>query len=458
MKKGLAAAAVLSAGAMVALPWVLGAQSRQVYDTALARLQEQGVRVLDSRYSRGWLGSDASVLLELPHGAGQVQGTGSIPLRMESRIAHGPWSLGSPRLMPSAALIQSRLELEIPGLDFPPLLSSTRVELDGSGVTRVRLPAVTSKETGARLQIPEGEGELSFAPGFAAMEGRLVLPSLTMSGSRGERIELRGLRVEASGSRWIQGLHTGEGTLSLDQVKLQAPETSLRAAGIEARGKSIPDGDLLAVELQYGFRDLDLNGAAYGPSAVSFALRRLPGDALASLQRALRELAPTAVDESLYAVATATTFARHLPLLLSADPELALDPVEITTPEGAVTGRISLASRGATRQDLQRRGGWLEHLVGEGELNLPRPLLLRLLAGWERRETLDLLQRQGEPVAPDDALEARIAAQAGERLALLVRQGWLEESGEDLRAVARLADTLLTVNGKTIPVGAPAEP
>ena len=95
--------------------------------------------------------------------------------------------------------------------------------------------------------------------------------------------------------------------------------------------------------------------------------------------------------------------------------------------------------------------------MAEGELSLPRPLLLRLLEDWQRRQIQQELSPQGPArgAAPEE-LEAEIATAARDRLASLVRQGWLAETTGNLTASARLSDGLLTVNGKTIPISAAA--
>ena len=349
--------------------------------------------------------------------------------------------------------------LSLPGLQPPPLLLTTRVELDGSGATEIRLAALPSTTAGSGLHTAQGGGELKFAPGFSQVRGRLALPSLSLSAAAGFRLELRGLKLEGSGSRGIAGLATGEATVKLERAELHAPRVHLQAAGLSATGKTIPEGALVSLELKYRAEELSMNGAPYGPSQLSFSLQRLPGDGLASIRDSMRALSDNPMDQSLIAVAMATIMAEHLPLLLAADPELAIGPVEITTPEGPVRGHLSLACHDLKREILEQRGAWVEHLAGEGKLSLPHPLALRLLEEWERSQTPGQLHRRGQKAPTrSNAFEAEIAAKARERLAVLVRQRWLVESAGVLRVQAKLADALLTLNGKTIPVGVASAP
>lgn len=306
MRKGLAVAALVLAAAIMGLPWVLGSRARAVYEDALARLQQQGVRVLDSHYRRGWFTSDASVAIELPRSFGQPPAPVAVPLRLASQVAHGPWTHGSLRLLPSAALIESRLELLIPGIEPIPLLLTTRVELNGGGVTHMRLPELSRQSAALDMEMAEGAGELKFSAGFAAVEGELAIPSLSLS-----------------------------------------------------------------------------------------------------------------------------------------------------SPEGVVRGHFSIASQGLASDALARPGGWVERLAGEGELSIPRPLLLQLLEDWQYRKVLEQLQQQGlqSPALPQ-GLDKEVAMAAQEQLDSLVGQGWLAEKEDTLTVALRLEDTLLTVNGKSIPIGA----
>lgn len=457
MTRTMSVAAILLAATILGLPWVLGSEAQALHQNALSRLQERGVRVLDSHYRRGWFTSDASVQIELPRSPGQARGAVAVPLRISSQIAHGPWTYRSPRLRPTAALIESHLDFFAPGFEPSRLRLTTRVELDGSGLTLIRVPAVSHQRAVIDLETAEGVGELKFTADFASTEGWFELPSVSLSTPEGVRIDLHDLRVSGAASRWIAGLSEGEGTLTLGRAALSVPDESLLAVGLSASGKATPDGGLMNVELVYRLDDLTVNGAAFGPSQLSFALRRLPGEALASVQQATRELTAGSIDESLAAVAMAAILTEHLPRLLADDPEFAVEGVEIGTPEGVIRGHLSIASKGLTAADMERPGSWLDRLAGEGELSLPRALLLPLLEDWQQQQVLGQLQQQGldSPNLPE-GMDEEIALAAREQLDALIGQGWLAEKEDALSAALRLEDALLTVNGKSIPVGAAA--
>lgn len=451
MKKGLLVAiavVAVAAAAIAGLSWTLGGQAEGRYREIVDGLSVQGVRVVDSRYERGWFSSSATfdlVATPPPGGAPPVE---EPRLHIASRIDHGPWSLAIPRPMPAIALIATRMELPVAGLNLPPLLLTTAIELDGSGVTQLHLPA----GGGDGLEIAPGRGEVRFGPRLAS--GWFELPAVDMAADGDVRIALRGLRTEGSGTRWIDELFTGTGSLRLGELRVQAPDAELLASGIAITAENVPDGGFMNARVEYRVEGLEVNGAQYAPSVLAISVSRLPAEELASLQQALREVTAKPVTGPMAELVLWAILASHLPPLLASDPGLALDRLEVTTPQGQVEGHLALATRGLTHEILERPGAWIGHLVGEAELSLPRTLLIEALANRQRQEALaELRQRAGEGATLSAPIEGEIAQAAQERLAGLVRDGWVvEREGRAMTAI-KLADALLTVNGKPMPLG-----
>jgi hypothetical protein len=98
-------------------------------------------------------------------------------------------------------------------------------------------------------------------------------------------------------------------------------------------------------------------------------------------------------------------------------------------------------------------GAWLERLVADGELNLPRSIAVTLLAQGQRETLLETLAADGRAEADltqdeEQALESVAATQ----LELLVQGGWVKDEGGRLISVLKLADGVLTINGKPLPL------
>jgi hypothetical protein len=101
---------------------------------------------------------------------------------------------------------------------------------------------------------------------------------------------------------------------------------------------------------------------------------------------------------------------------------------------------------------MDGRGTWLRRLVGDGELSLPRAVALALLAQVQRQKALEAA---ADPATGDitPQQERTLSEAAAVQIDDLLQEGWIAADGERLRTVLKLADGLLTVNGKTLPIG-----
>jgi uncharacterized protein YdgA (DUF945 family) len=445
----LAALGVVLALALV-LPWFLGGQARASYEAILAGMSEQGLRVVETGYERGWFSSLAQAELVGDPPAGTSEG---VRLRISSRVNHGPWSPDAPRLVPAAAIVESRVEARLPGIEPPPLLLTTVIELDGGGTTRVRLPAIERPagvgESGVRSE--EGIGEVRFAPGFASFEGRFELPSLEIDGETGGQVLLRGLRSESAASRGAGGLYVGHGLVTVDSLALPGVPGGIEARGLSVASRSEPrEGGLIDLGTELRLDDIQVEGNGYGPVLLALSLTRVPAEALAALQQAARASA----SDPAAGQAVAAAMAAQLPSLLEHDPRLALDRLEVKTPEGVVEAQVWVRLPGLTPEVLALPGAWLAHLEGAAELAIPKPLLLDLIAAGQRARTLTELRRRDPDIAElPPEMVPQLAAAARDQLAALVRDGWAEEQAGRVATTVKLGDGLLTINGKTLPIG-----
>jgi hypothetical protein len=129
-----------------------------------------------------------------------------------------------------------------------------------------------------------------------------------------------------------------------------------------------------------------------------------------------------------------------------------MDRLDIATPSGPVTGRLALGVQGLTAADMDGRGTWLRRLVGDGELSLPRAVALALLTQVQRQKALEAAEDHASGDFTPEQEQTMVDAAAAQ-IDDLLQEGWIAADGERLRTVLKLADGLLTVNGKTLPVG-----
>ena len=456
MKRALVVVVLVVAAAALVVPWLVGIQVADRYQDALGQLPAQGLRVADERYQRGWFSSSAVAEFVAQPAPGQPQPREAVRFRVASRLYHGPWHLSVPRPGPAAALVESRVELRLPRFDPPPLLLTTVLDIDGAGVVQLRLPPIerTAGIGGPALSTAEGRGEFRFEAGGASAKGWFELSSCEIAGDGDTRVRLEGLRSQGTGSRWHGGLIVGEGDLKIDALTFHTPNGELHAEGGSAVARSLPNGEFFDLQVEYGLNRLHWSGSEYRGAEVALSLRGIPAEELAALRRALKEASPDPGTPVGARPVLGTALAAHLPSLLAHNPRLALDRLTLHAPEGEVAGNLWLGVQGLTREAMVRPGACIEHLEGGGELSVPSALLVELLGEWRRGRMLEALrQRDPELTAIPPGLEYDIATAARDQLAALIRDGWAAEQDGRVSTAFKLGDALLTVNGKTFPIG-----
>lgn len=445
--------AVALLAALVAGPWFLGERAERIYRAELAALQRQpqAPRIVSETYRRGWFHSDAS--MELRPAAGDL--AEDLRVHIDSRISHGPRALADLTWPPALARVASTLALEHPALHLSGVQADTRIGWDGEGLTRVALPGMDRPASGGNpgLRTAAGHGELRISPSAGPIAASIDIPSLEVLGEGGTiLLTLRDLHAANTIVPWLPGLRIASGNFLIGQVRAEGPDGPIEARDLSLSVQSRPEGGLLDVHLSYRAGVLRIGGADYAPSQADFSATRLDGATLAALQRDLEGLSGKNLPEAMVGIATAAIMMQHLPALAAVDPGVALDRLDIATPSGPVTGRVVLGVKGLTPADIDSRGTWMRRLVGDGELSLPRAVALAVLTAVQRQKALDAVGDSApEEFAPEQ--EQAMADAAAMQIDDLVQEGWIAADGERLRTALKLADGLLTVNGKTLPIG-----
>lgn len=453
----IALLAVVLLAALVAGPWFLGERAERVYRDELAALQRQpqGPRIASEAYRRGWFHSEASI--ELRPAAGDL--AEDLRVRIDSRISHGPRALADLTWPPALARVESTLELEHPALHLSGVQADTRIGWNGEGLTRVALPGMDQPPSGDHpgWRTAAGHGELRMNPATGPIAASIDLPSLEVLGEDGTiLLALGDLHAANTIVPWLPGLRIASGDFRIGQVRAEGPNGSIEARDLSLSVQSRPEGGLLDVHLSYRAGVLRIGGADYAPSQADFSATRLDGATLAALQQDLEGLSGKNLPEAMVGIATAAIMMQHLPALAAVDPGVALDRLDIATPSGPVTGHLALGVQGLTAADIDSRGTWMRRLVGDGELSLPRAVALAVLTAVQRQKALDAAEDSASgqfAPEPEQEREPAMADAAAAQIDDLLQEGWIAADGERLRTALKLADGLLTVNGKTLPIG-----
>ena len=437
------------------LPLGLGASAQQAYQDLLrstAAALPPGW-VLVEHYERGWFSSRANAELTRQPLPGQTP-AGVSRIRLDSRIDQGPWAWFKADLFPALTQVHTRVELLADPLKVPPLLVTTTIGADGSGLTRLLIPAAdqSGAPDGYRLQSTDITGTAHYRPNPRQLAADLRIPGLALlDDTAGPVARLTDARLKADLTGWIGGLFTGRTSLEVESAEFSPPpQTAANAKPallqrLRLTLEQVPQGQAPALRL-----DLRLDAAAellrlgsvdYRSPVIGLAARSLDAQALAEINTALRTLSDDGASPAMRGLVGATLLTQLLPRFLAAGPSVTLDPFTLTTPEGPVAAHLSLGAAGqgpaATGAAvllgaLLNRGkvNWLTGLKGDGAIDLPQPIALEWLA------------RADTAVPPSPA----------ERLQTWIDGGWVSARDGRVTSTVRLADGQLSVNGKPVPL------
>ncbi|WP_295429475.1 DUF945 family protein [uncultured Thiodictyon sp.] len=440
--------------AATAIPPALGARAQQAYQDLLrgtvAALPPGWVLV--EHYERGWFSSKANAELTRQPLPGQTP-AGVSRIHLDSRIEQGPWAWFNADLFPALTQVHTRVEVLADPLRVPPLLFTTTIGANGSGLTRLLIPATeqSGAPDGFRLQSKDITGTARYRPNPRQLAADLTVPGLALLDSAGPIARLTDARLKADLTGWIGGLFTGRTSLEVESAELSPPpqpNANAKAALVQRLHLSleqVPQGQAptlrLDLRLDAAAELLRLGSVDYRSPVIGLAARSLDAQALAEINTALRTLADDGASRAMRGLVGATLLTQLLPRFLAAGPSLTLDPFTLTTPAGPVAAHLSLGAAaqgpGATGaavllSALLNRGkaNWLTGLTGDGAIDLPQAIALEWLA---RADT-------AVPPAP------------AERLQTWIDGGWVSARDGRVTSTVRLADGQLSVNGKPVPL------
>ncbi len=452
-KRGTAALIGLALVAVVTLgPWYLGQRAEQAYRDQLAALERQpkGWRVVTEDYRRGWFSSQASAELA-PTQEGLAD---ALRLRIDSHLTHGPQGLSDLTWPPTLTRADSLLALDHPMVQLSGVRAQTRIGWDGDALSRIELPAMDQPADDNRLglRIAAGQGELHVGRA-GPIAARIELPALELLDAQGHAfLALRGLKAANEITPWLPGLGIGSGDLSIAEAAVQAPDLEIDARDLHIAIGSHQDAGLLEILISYSVATLRIDGADYAPSQIDISLNRLGGEALSAVQTDLAEIAAQDQPEAMAGIARLAVLMRHLPELAVTNPSIAIKHLDIATPEGQVSGHLTLGVQGLTATDLLSKGAWIQRLTGDGELSLPRRVALKLATRAILQKAQGASDHQDRPPLTADQEQAAADA-ATAQLDGLLSSGWIGAEGDRIKTTLMLADGLLTINGKTLPIG-----
>lgn len=358
---GLVVLAVLAAAA----PALVGFYLEREFDSVVARFERPGLtHVAASSFERGWFSSAAHIRVELDTPLCDAAPCAGVML--DTTIHHGPIPFGAPvdrqaGFKPSLGVAVTRVDPASlwPRLVFDPALAPlrvvTRVGFAGSArsrlkidrhsvdISRARLLAhVETAPVSARATVPLGNGSI---------EAGVDAPQFRIVGENGGQLAWRKLQA-----RFGQDDEPGRATNPGGSLRVE----SLRMAdgfGLSALLQSLAwqwqplpnDNGRVSGRLDGRIARAVLNGNDYGPFRLAAEVKDIDIDAWRALIDQLGSLRDSYTGE-LDPEARAELYAHTLPTLLESAPQLDIQRLRLTTPEGDVHVALRVAAPAQMRE------------------------------------------------------------------------------------------------------------
>ncbi len=379
---------------------------------------------------------------------------------VRNHILHGPLpgfsSVGLARVETEFVLGEDTRQqmLQSIGTDTP-VQMVTHLGFTGGGWVTVEGPAFEYVDADTREQLAwQGlQGRFEFSRGLDRFSGVATMPGMRAGGDDGSDkvFSIGEMRMEADMERAFGKLYTGTGSFTV--------------AGISGSGFGNGGGSMKDLRYDFDFRRADdeyidmilkMGVGSVSMQAVDLrdlhydlSLRHLHGPTYAELVEKMQDLYVAGMTgDSLAMIGLAGVMIQHAPTLLDHEPELVVDRIAFTLPEGGanLAGRVRL--KDFERSDImQGAAALLPKLDATMDIWVSESLLRK---DWGAGPSEAAMAADGT-VAPSPGLAQLQGLQA--QVAMLTEQGYVRRNGERLESRIEFRDGALTVNGQ--PMGGP---
>lgn len=384
----------------VALPFWFGLKAEKTYSVMLDRLSGgSDVRLISSKYQRGWLSSTAESVIQSP----------KLPFELiaRHRIDHGPIPMGRIlqgewRATPVIALIASQVFLSVPGkenaMEWPPLTADSTFWLNGDGVVHIKMGPI--KQSGAQGQSFDWRGmsgDIIFDREWKRIRVDLLAPSLSLplsSDATEGKLTLSKLSLHSDMQEGSAGYFFGDVTLGLGQLDISNANGDMGLRGVDIATSAHPSGETVNLTFRYKLEELRLAQERLGPGELVIEVRQL--DAV-SLMKFKNEMDAISRGNPLSSQAEMMVAGKMLALigaLAKNAPELEITRLSFKTREGEIRGKAKFVLDGRRRNLGQSPAQLLTAVSGNLEMSIPEPVLKRMLVPMIRRD-IEAYRRSG---------------------------------------------------------------
>jgi uncharacterized protein YdgA (DUF945 family) len=387
---------------------------------------------------------------------GTAASTPNITLRYH--IQHGPApgfaALGLARVDTEIVIPEDdRQELRKSIGTDQPLKIITLLGYFGGGTTSIDSPAFiyNDKKTATRVDWKGIKGVLHFSRHLNSQDGNIALPGMNVQDDKGVEVVLGPIRFDYDMQRAFKSLFVGKATLRMERMAVSMRQQQPGPGSMEMRDlvydvTTTPNGDYLDTVAKIGLGSMSVATLKSASVHYDFSLRHMHGPTYAELAEKLRSVyAATFAGDDKAAQQIVASLKQYGALLLEHQPELTIDRVSMSLPEGSaqLSGKVSIP--GYAHGDLDSGATVLLPKIDvSADIAVDEGLLNR---DWGPGTPPAVAPTARTPTPPSriEAMKAQLAA--------LEQQGFVTRKGSRLSSHIEFKHGALTVNGK--PMGPP---
>lgn len=267
-----------------------------------------------------------------------------------------------------------------------PLTVATKVRFGGGATVNVNSPAAKFTDEGSKSQVTWGglKSEFDFTDVKKGMVGglSLVIPEMTVvEPENNSSFSMVGAEATMKQTGMAGDIPLSSAEFSIKQVSGQGARGNFKAANFTFAVGSNASGDFLAVNEDFGLKNLNINNRDYGPISIKLLFKHLHIPSLSALQKDL-EAANAMVCSNPQGMQAAMmdAFKKHGTTLLAKVPEFVIDTAKVKFPEGeaSLTAKTSIPGfvEADVEQATQTMGmALLQKLVAEANLSVPEAVV-----------------------------------------------------------------------------------
>ena len=432
--------------------WVIGGQVDALLIKQYIQIEDNELfKRVERKIERGIFSSEEVVTFELKpefmellreEAEGEEPQAALEPVRfvLRSHIKHGPLPGFS-----SIGLGTAYTELE---LNHPlvtklyagksPMTSDASVDFSGTTHARIRSPAVENMADGIKFSWAELVMDVTTDRNMIDWRYQGGLPFIKVHTEDGSsHLDMQNLAFEGQQKRLFADnpyLYTGPVKMTLQSMESQGMsegQPPLRLGNMLLQTSATEKAGFMDITAGYSIESLQLGDASYKNAHFDLALRHLEAKALAELNQVAQNTDSESDLSSDLSMAQFKPMLRPLQVLLENSPEISIERMGVTTPEGDIKASAVVKLPNAN--------------VGDLGVAMENPMILMGLAA--------VVEANAQLALPQALLMTNLSEDQAEMLPALLQSGYVLNNNGQLSTSISYAQGKATINGQPMDPG-----